>query len=61
MNVSVVGTGYVGLITAACFAENGYKAVFIDLRGEKVDLINTQMPSKRAEKRRETQGNSSAA
>jgi hypothetical protein len=31
------------------------------LRGEKVDLINTQMPSKRAEKRRETQGNSSAA
>jgi UDPglucose 6-dehydrogenase len=41
MNVSVVGTGYVGLITAACFAEKGHKVVCIDVAREKVDLINS--------------------
>src|SRR5262249_42786127 len=30
MRVSVVGTGYVGLVTAACFAEAGHSVVCVD-------------------------------
>ena len=41
MNVSVVGTGYVGLITAAGFAEKGHRVHCIDVVREKVDLINS--------------------
>ena len=31
MDVSVVGAGYVGLITAVCFAEVGHKFVVLKL------------------------------
>ena len=30
MKLVVVGTGYVGLITGACFAEFGYKTICVD-------------------------------
>ena len=30
MKISVIGSGYVGLVTGACFSEFGYKVVCID-------------------------------
>ncbi len=40
MKISVIGTGYVGLITGACFAELGNEVVCVDVIKEKVDRIN---------------------
>jgi UDPglucose 6-dehydrogenase len=39
MNVSIVGTGYVGLVTAACFAELGHTAVGVDRDQSRVGLL----------------------
>lgn len=36
MNIAVVGTGYVGLVTGACFAETGNHVVCVDIDAEKV-------------------------
>lgn len=36
MNVSVIGSGYVGLVAAACFAEMGNKVVCVDSDIEKI-------------------------
>jgi UDPglucose 6-dehydrogenase len=44
MNISVVGSGYVGLITAAGFAEKGHKVVCVDIVLEKVESINKRKP-----------------
>ena len=38
--VSVVGTGYVGLVTGACLAEKGHEVVCVDVDAEKVVQIN---------------------
>src|SRR5437867_6949707 len=39
MNVAVVGTGYVGLVTGACFAEFGVSVVGVDKDAAKIDLL----------------------
>ena len=45
MKLAIIGTGYVGLITGACFAEFGYKTVCIDKDEARVnDLNNSQCP-----------------
>ena len=36
MNIAVVGTGYVGLVTGTCFAETGNKVICVDIDEEKV-------------------------
>ena len=36
MKIAVVGTGYVGLVAGACFAENGNEVVCIDKDPAKV-------------------------
>ncbi len=36
MNICVVGTGYVGLVTGACFAEFGVQVVCADVDAEKI-------------------------
>jgi UDPglucose 6-dehydrogenase len=36
MNIAVVGTGYVGLVTGTCFAETGNDVICVDIDKEKV-------------------------
>jgi UDPglucose 6-dehydrogenase len=40
MNIAVVGTGYVGLVTGACFAEFGNHVVCVDNDTSKIDRLN---------------------
>jgi UDPglucose 6-dehydrogenase/GDP-mannose 6-dehydrogenase len=40
MRVSVVGTGYVGLVTGVCLAEKGHSVVCVDIDSEKIESIN---------------------
>ena len=40
MRVSIVGAGYVGLVTGACLAEHGHDVVCVDVDQTKVDRIN---------------------
>ncbi|MGE4242334.1 UDP-glucose dehydrogenase family protein [Ramlibacter sp.] len=40
MNVTIIGTGYVGLVTGACLAELGNNVFCLDLDQAKVDLLN---------------------
>ena len=44
MNVAIIGTGYVGTVTGACFAELGHNVVCVDIDSRKVDLINAGIP-----------------
>ena len=39
MQIAVVGTGYVGLVSAACFAELGHKVMGVDIDAAKVALL----------------------
>ncbi len=40
MKLTVIGAGYVGLVTAACFAEMGNEVVCVDANGDKIDSLN---------------------
>ena len=45
MKVAIVGTGYVGLVTGACFAEMGHDVICVDVIEEKVAKLRTgQIP-----------------
>ena len=45
MNIVIVGTGYVGLVTGVGFAEQGHTVSFIDLDSSKIEkLKNKQLP-----------------
>ena len=41
MKLVIVGTGYVGLVTGACFAEFGYETVCVDNEKSKIEKLNT--------------------
>lgn len=40
MKLTVIGAGYVGLVTAACFAEMGNQVKCVDTNGDKIDSLN---------------------
>ena len=45
MKIGVVGTGYVGLVAAACFAENGNSVIGVDIDEAKIKaLLQGQIP-----------------
>ncbi len=45
MNIAVIGTGYVGLVTGTCFAETGNTVTCVDIDKEKVLLMqNGKVP-----------------
>lgn len=41
MNISVIGAGYVGLVTGACFAKLGHTVTCVDIDEQKVQQINS--------------------
>ena len=45
MNIAVVGTGYVGLVSGTCFAEMGVNVTCVDVNEEKIkSLLDGQIP-----------------
>lgn len=44
MKVSVIGTGYVGLVSGVCLAEKGHQVICVDVDQTKVDKINKGIP-----------------
>ena len=45
MNIAVVGTGYVGLVTGTCFAEMGNQVICVDIDERKVATLRTGTPT----------------
>ena len=45
MKISVIGTGYVGLVTAVCFAQAGHDVLCLDIDKKKISkLKNGECP-----------------
>jgi UDPglucose 6-dehydrogenase len=40
MNIAVVGTGYVGLVSGTCFAESGNEVICVDIDRNRIEQLN---------------------
>ena len=40
MKITIIGTGYVGLVTGTCFSETGNDVVCVDNNHEKIESLN---------------------
>ena len=45
MKISIIGSGYVGAVTAVCFADVGHEVICVDIDEKKVQQINAGIPS----------------
>ena len=41
MNICIIGTGYVGLVTGTCLADFGLQVICVDQDKQKIDLLNS--------------------
>jgi UDPglucose 6-dehydrogenase len=41
MKITVIGTGYVGLVTGTCFAESGNKVICVDIDKKKIEKLSS--------------------
>ena len=44
MNIAIIGTGYVGLVTGLCFAEFGVTVTCVDKDAERIDRLSRGIP-----------------
>jgi UDPglucose 6-dehydrogenase len=40
MNIAVIGTGYVGLVSGTCYAESGNEVICVDIDRARIDALN---------------------
>ena len=39
MKIAIAGSGYVGLVTAACMADKGHQVVCVDVDDKRVEVL----------------------